>query len=181
MVTDETIAGLVFGDRESWETFVETTGALMTAMAYRTLVRYRGHARTGDVEEVIQNVYLKLLQNDRALLRRYDPGRASLTTWIGLITRSVAIDYLRRQKNTLPLNEETAVDADALEHSPDTATIDLPRGLLSGRQALVLRLLFDREMEPAEVAEFLGVDVQTVRSTKHKAIAKLRRYYKETS
>ena len=152
----------------------------MTAMAYRTLVRYRGHARTGDVEEVIQNVYLKLLKNDRALLRRYDPDRASLTTWIGLITRSVTIDYLRRQKNTLPLNEETVVDTAASEHPLDT-TIDLPRGLLSGRQALVLRLLFDREMEPVEVAEFLGVDVQTVRSTKHKAIAKLRRYYKETS
>jgi len=41
----------------------------------------------------------------------------------------------------------------------------------------VLRLLFDEEMSVSEAAAVLGVDAQTVRSTKHKAIRKLRDFF----
>jgi len=44
---------------------------------------------------------------------------------------------------------------------------------------LVLELLYRRELEVAEAAEMLGVDPQTVRSTHHKAMIKLRAHFKE--
>ena len=55
--------------------------------------------------------------------------------------------------------------------------VKIPPGLLSERQALVLRLLYDRDMDAAEVAAMLGIDSQTVRSTHHKALVKLRKYF----
>jgi RNA polymerase sigma-70 factor (ECF subfamily) len=53
----------------------------------------------------------------------------------------------------------------------------LPDGLLSPRQKLVLNMLYDRDMEVAEIAESLGIDPQTVRSTHHKAMLKLRTHF----
>ena len=38
-------------------------------------------------------------------------------------------------------------------------------------------MLYDREMEVAEIARVLGIDAQTVRSTHHKAMLKLRAYF----
>jgi RNA polymerase sigma-70 factor (ECF subfamily) len=39
-------------------------------------------------------------------------------------------------------------------------------------------MLYDREMDVAEVAAALGIDPQTVRSAHHKAIVKLRTHFK---
>ena len=38
-------------------------------------------------------------------------------------------------------------------------------------------MLYDRDMEVAEIAQALGVDPQTVRSTHHKAMLKLREHF----
>jgi RNA polymerase sigma-70 factor (ECF subfamily) len=38
-------------------------------------------------------------------------------------------------------------------------------------------MLYERDMEVAEIAETLGVDPQTVRSTHHKAMLKLRTHF----
>ena len=55
--------------------------------------------------------------------------------------------------------------------------INIPEGLLSERQALVLELLYQKDMEVAEAAEFMAVDPQTVRSMHHKALTKLRAHF----
>ncbi len=67
----------------------------------------------------------------------------------------------------------------AVDPPKDPVKIDIPPGLLSPRQALVLEMLYPREMEVAEVAETLGIDPQTVRSTHHKALVKLRAHFHE--
>ena len=61
--------------------------------------------------------------------------------------------------------------------TPDPVRI--PKGLLSDRQAMILRMLYDEDMDAAEIAGLLGIDSQTVRSTHHKALVKLRRYFRK--
>ena len=39
-------------------------------------------------------------------------------------------------------------------------------------------MLYDREMDVAEIARALGIDPQTVRSAHHKAMIKLRAHFK---
>jgi RNA polymerase sigma-70 factor (ECF subfamily) len=58
----------------------------------------------------------------------------------------------------------------------EAAPAVVPPGLLSARQEQVLKLLFDEERDVRTAARLLGVDEQTVRSTKHKALAALRRH-----
>ncbi len=55
--------------------------------------------------------------------------------------------------------------------------LKLPKDLLSPRQQLVLTMLYERDMDVAEIAKSLDVDPQTVRSTHHKAMLKLRAHF----
>lgn len=67
-------------------------------------------------------------------------------------------------------------DAIAPPSEPRAETPSIPLHLLSARQRLVLRMLFDEDMSVAEAAQVLGVDHQTIRSTKHKALSRLREH-----
>jgi len=56
--------------------------------------------------------------------------------------------------------------------------LKLPEALLSPRQRQILAMLYDREMDVAEIARALGIDPQTVRSAHHKAMVKLRAHFR---
>ena len=84
-----------------------------------------------------------------ALLRRFDPAKARLTTYLTVIATSTAIDHLRRSKpqaRALDDVPETALAVEAVE----PVRIKIPEGLLSPRQALVMELLHRKDLDPAE-------------------------------
>ena len=56
--------------------------------------------------------------------------------------------------------------------------LKLPEALLSPRQREILAMLYDRDMDVAEIARALGIDPQTVRSGHHKAMVKLRAHFR---
>ena len=59
--------------------------------------------------------------------------------------------------------------------------LKIPPGLLTERQTLILKYLYDEERDVAEIAQLLKIDAQTVRSTHHKALLRLREHFKEES
>jgi len=162
------------GDRRAWEAFVRRFAPVIYAAVQRTL-RARGRAARDEVEDAAQDVFLRLVRDDFRLLRAYDPDRASLPTWLTIVARSAAIDRLRRRRiPAVPLEDHAVPPAPP---APEPAEpLELPPGLLTGRQQLVLTMLFERQMSVEEAAAALGVDTQTIRSTKHKAISRLREH-----
>ena len=170
------VARLVGDEASAWSELVERFGPVVYGAINKTLRRYN---RNGDdAGDIAQDVFLRLCQEGCRLLRQYDPARASLSTWLTVISVSGTIDFLRRQKAPASPIDELPEHVAAVEPKiPDPVRI--PEGLLSARQSLVLRLLYDKEMEVAEIAALLAVDAQTVRSTHHKALVKLRAYFAE--
>jgi RNA polymerase sigma-70 factor (ECF subfamily) len=167
---------LIAGEKAAWDRFVVRFAPVIFAAVRRKLVPA---GRVEDAEDVAQDVFIRLCARDFHVIRRYDPARAKLTTWLTVIAHSAAIDHLRRQKaRAQPL--DTVPEAYlAVDPPKDPVTIDIPPGLLSPRQALVLEMLYQRDMDVAEAAQVLGVAAQTVRSTHHKALIKLRAHFKE--
>src|SRR3546814_12768168 len=97
---------------------------------------------------------------------------ALLTLWATLS----CVDPLRLLRRRTPVIEgrpESILAVDLVVHE----TVKIPDGLLSSRQALVLELLYKRDMTPGEAAEVIGIDPQTVRSMHHKALVKLRAHF----
>jgi RNA polymerase sigma factor (sigma-70 family) len=178
---DEVLFKCLQGDKRAWDAFVDRYAGVIFAAIRRVM---RGRGLVGEeaaAEDMAQEVFLRLVKDDFRLLRTYDAARASLVTWLTIVARSTAIDLLRRKRlPTVSLDEAAPVEAPAPPAGPAEraeVTAELPPGLLTARQKLLLHLLFDREMAPAAVAEQLGVSEQTVRSTKYKAIQKLRKYF----
>ena len=167
---------LIAGDKAAWDRFVTRFAPVIFAAVRRKLVPA---GRGEDAEDVAQDVFIRLCARDYHVVRNYDAGRAKLTTWLTVIAHNVAIDHLRRQKARAQPIESVPERYLAVDPSKDPVKIDIPPGLLSPRQALVLEMLYPREMEVAEAAQVLGVEPQTVRSTHHKALVKLRAHFRE--
>ena len=165
---------LLAGEAAAWRRFVAGFAPIIFAAIHRRLAPA---GRSGEAEDVAQDVFVRLCAKDFRLLRSYDPDRARLTTWLTIIATSTTIDHLRRQKR--PAQPLDQVPESALSVNPkEPARVVIPPGLLSPRQALVLELLYRRDMDVTEVAAILGVVAQTVRSTHHKALIKLRAHFR---
>ena len=172
MAQDGDLDELLRGEKEAWGRFVRRYAGLVVAAV-------RGVAReAGEVEDLTQEVFLRLCKDDFRLLRGYDPARAGLSTWITIVARSTARDAMRRYRPlSVPIEAvpEGRLAIDPIEPVPK---LKLPEALLSPRQRQILTMLYDRDMEVSEVAAALGIDPQTVRSAHHKAMIKLRAHFK---
>jgi len=171
------LKGCVRGDKGAWDAFVREAAPIIFAAVQRTLQQHTPGRVAGEAEDLAQDVFVRLVERGCHLLRTYDPARASLSTWLTLVARSTVLNRLRkREAHVVRLEKAHESRLAAREDAPGDAAegLSVPEGLLSPRQHLVLRLLFEREMTVEEAAATLGVDAQTIRSTKHKAIARLR-------
>jgi RNA polymerase sigma-70 factor (ECF subfamily) len=170
----EDLTRLVAGDQSAWSAFVERYAGLVNS-AVRAVA-----GQAVDIEDIVQDVYVRLCKDDFRLLRLYDPARSRLSTWLTIVARSAAHDALRKRSAITQSIDDTpetslAVDPVIPEH------VKIPDGLLSPRQQLVLTMLYQREMDVSEIALELSVDPQTVRSMHHKALVKLRAHFKDGS
>jgi len=160
------------GEKAAWDAFVRRYGGLVVAAV-------RGVAMAqAEVEDLTQEVFLRLCKDDFRLLRSYDPARASLSTWLTIVGRSTARDGLRRRRaEAVPI--EAVPEAQlAIDPVEPVQRLKLPEALLSPRQREILAMLYDRDMDVAEIARALGIDPQTVRSGHHKAMVKLRAHFR---
>ena len=132
----------------------------------------------GEVEDLAQEVFLRLCKDDFRLLRSYDPSRAGLSTWITIVARSTARDAMRRVRPVSVPIEAVPEARFAIDPVEPVRKLKLPEALLSPRQREILTMLYDREMDVSEIAAALGIDPQTVRSAHHKAMLKLRAHFK---
>ena len=172
MARDSLPDTLLRGEKAAWDAFVRRYGGLVVAAV-------RGVAMAqAEVEDLTQEVFVRLCKDDFRLLRNYDPERASLSTWLTIVARSTARDGLRRRRaETVPLDSVPEAQL-AIDPVMPVEKLKLPEALLSPRQRQILAMLYDREMDVAEIARALGIDPQTVRSAHHKAMVKLRAHFR---
>jgi RNA polymerase sigma-70 factor (ECF subfamily) len=170
---DPEMKTLLRGDPVSWRVFVKRHTPVIFAAVRRRLLLAN---REGDCDDVVQSVFMRLCERDYRLLRRFDPAKARLTTYLTVIATSTTLDHLRRQKPAQGSIDDAPESALAVE-AKEPARVRIPDGLLSPRQALVLQLLYNQDLTPAEAAETMGVAVQTVRSMHHKALTSLRAHF----
>ena len=167
---------LLRGERRAWNDFVRHYGPPVYQTVARVWRTYTGRVPEDEIEDVVQKIFTRLIDRDFKLLQGYDQNRASVSTWLNVIARSTTIDNLRRRRE-LPAPPTPETEAGIVEAPYENAGPEIPERLLSGRQKLVLTLLFDKEMAVDQAAALLQVTPQTIRSTKHKALTRLRHHF----
>src|ERR671928_1484980 len=143
------LSALTRGDPAAWAGFVRRYSALVAA-AVRSFANEQG-----EVEDLAQEVFVRLCKDDFRLMKSYDPARAGLSTWLTIVARSTARDALRRRRaESVPIDAvpEKQLAVDPVE---PVRKLKLPEALLSPRQREILGMLYDREMDVVEVAQAL--------------------------
>lgn len=170
------LRALARGDKRTWDAFVIAAAPLINAVVRRTLGPYR--LGEDDVMDAAQDVFVRLCAQEFRLLKTYDPDRAGLSTWLSVVSRSCAIDHLRRRRQvTEPIDD--VPEAVLGVEDRHVEKLKVPDGLLTARQVLILKYLYDEERDVTEIAKLLSVDAQTIRSTHHKALQRLRAHFRE--
>jgi RNA polymerase sigma factor (sigma-70 family) len=171
------IPALCSGHRRTWAAFAAAAIPLIRAVAGRVLaIRGQGDEALPDA---VQNVFVRLCADDFRLLRSYDATRASLSTWLAMVSWSCAIDLVRRRRIALVVLDTVPEAALAIEDR-HFERLRIPATLLTDRQAKVVQLLYGEDREVAEVATSLHVDRKVIYKIHDKALQRLRTHFKAT-
>lgn len=123
-------------------------------------------------EELAQDVFLQLHRN---LDQIQTP--AHLTNWLRRVMTQRCIDHSRRARVRPQVALDSAPEPQAVQRERDpwlTSQLDRQIARLPDRFRMMVVLRFQEELEPAEIAETLGIPVGTVKSSLHRALALLR-------
>lgn len=145
---------------------------------YRPLCLYAAHYLNGDIaasEDIVQDCFVKLWQQDHADKRSITDKRAFLYT----LVRNACIDTLRRQHpemtNIDPSDlEEVISDEEAVDRSEQEAKVWEIIDALPDRCREVFLMAKRDGMTYNEIAEALNISVKTVEHQISKALKKLR-------
>lgn len=132
----------------------------------------------GEAEDLTQEVFVSLYDHDA-----YDPARGPFAAYLISMTRSRAIDRLRRGGRHLRLlrqwHESGVVHADTATPHQTTSARQLAERVrhalreLSDREREVLELSYYRDMTQVEIAEHLGAPLGSVKSWARRALLRL--------
>ena len=173
---DLRLSALLDGDKSAWDAFVARHANLIYA-AIRRAFAAAGRP-LDDADDIFQDVFVRLAANEYRLLRQYDPARAALSTWLTIVARSTALNVLRRRWVPTETKEAAAEIPDESAGPPSDPLL-IPDDLLTPRQRLIMALTYEDDLDAPEIGVRLGIDPQTVRSTRHKALTRLRDYFAE--
>src|SRR5262245_56699581 len=159
------------GDQRAWRDLVVRFQQPVHALIWRLLA---GRARHR-VEDLTQETFVRVLR----ALPKFDPaGPASLSTWILTIATRLALNELRRPEAAGLEHEPVGMertDADA-ERKRLGAAIAAGVATLPDAQRAVLVLREYHDLDYAEIADVLELDVGTVKSRLSRARASLREH-----
>jgi RNA polymerase sigma factor (sigma-70 family) len=145
----------------------------LAAIAYRVAFRMLGDR--GDAEEVAQEALARAYARWRSVQGHAEP-------WVARVASNLAIGRWRKRRPTIPLDASgsgagvgrrlAAADATTAVVERDELVESLRRLPRRQREVVVLRYLAD--LPERDVAAALRTSVGTVKSTNHRALARLR-------
>lgn len=130
-------------------------------------------ATAAAAEELAQDTLLAVWRK----AARFDPARASASTWIFTIARNLRIDAVRRERPAPPPDDDADPSplADTLlSGAEQDGRVRRALDSLPPEQLEVIRLSFFSEAPHAAIAETLGLPLGTVKSRLRLAMTRLR-------
>lgn len=160
------------GDKSAVEDCLEQFGGLVWTLASRWL------KNSADAEDATQEIFIELWKS----AERFDPSRASETTFITMIARRKLIDRTRRSSVTaeaMSLSVETIEIPDALATSNHEIADEASKAIrcmkkLSQEQQKVMRLSVQEGASQSQIAKMLSMPLGTVKSFARRALIQLR-------
>ena len=128
-------------------------------------------------QDVMATVWAKAAQ--------FDPGRASVATWIFTIARNRRIDVARRDRRPEPeeldwMGEDEPDQADVYATAEETRTLSAALAELPEKQRALIQRAYYGDLSHSEIAAETGLPLGTIKSRIRLALDKLRARMSET-
>ncbi|WP_067665079.1 ECF RNA polymerase sigma factor SigK [Nocardia miyunensis] len=169
----ELLRGIAGGDRESFTQFYRSTHDRVFGLALRVL------RRPTVAEEITQEIYL-YVWNEAA---RYDPGLSSPIGWLMMLTHRRAVDRVRIESSTTTrdlayghrqLGRDHDVVAETVGQRSDERAVVQCLGTLTDTQRETVALAYYGGRTYTEVADYLGIPLNTVKTRIRDGLKRLR-------
>jgi RNA polymerase sigma factor (sigma-70 family) len=144
-------------------------------------LRYQGGVHDDEVDDLSQQVILKLIEDGCRRLHSFE-HHSSFKTWLQRVVNHHVCKYLYRRKRAERLGE---VDQGALIYLPsqdrDIFAAEKRKllfralGMLSEQEQLLYHLWFVYELDPIKIAAVLGTEVKVIYKRKQTLVLKLKR------
>jgi len=162
------LEGVVAGDETAFATLVDRHYSLVFRLSARVL----GNA--ADAEDVTQEAFVKLWRNPPVLR-----NQAALKGWLVRVGRNLAIDRLRRARNTSDSDLELLVDTSTapdghLRHGQAADEVTAALAQLPERQRTAMQLTYFEALGNQETASIMEISVEAVESLLSRARRSLR-------
>jgi RNA polymerase sigma-70 factor (ECF subfamily) len=153
------------GDQQAFARFFDLHSAAVLGLALRIM------GARGEAEEVVQEVFLQAWRQ----AGRYDPGRSTPRGWLLLLTRSRALDRLRRREARGRHEQDAGADVSFTRLAAPVGTQRLEAAerrdrvrsalhLLSPEQRRCIELAFFEGLTHMQIAERLATPLGTIKS-----------------
>jgi RNA polymerase sigma-70 factor (ECF subfamily) len=154
------------GDQEAFGMLIRRHQQMVFSIALHML-RHRSTA-----EDLAQEVFLDLYRS----LGRLE-SEAHVVSWLRRVTGHRCIDEIRRRRHRPETVTDALPDAGSSPQPEDVFVVRRMQTLvadLPARARAVVILRYQEEMDPADIAETLGMPVNTVKSHLRRSLAVLR-------
>ena len=167
------LPGIASGLERAMESCITKYGGLVWSIAQR-YVKDRGAA-----EDVVQDTFTDVWKS----AKRYDPAIATECTFIGMLARRRAIDYVRKQSRQPEL--EPLPEAESLPHASDAPSPALSCETEDVRKALdrlpddtreLFALHFDQGLTHPEISDKTGMPLGTVKTRLRRGLIEVRNH-----
>jgi RNA polymerase sigma-70 factor (ECF subfamily) len=166
------------GDDAAWDEFVRRTKPAIQRGATVGLRKFRA-VDAEMLENVLQQVYVELLKDGRRVLRTFR-GTSDLEGWVAIISMRTAIHLARRRGPESALPEllppaATPAPGERADRTEFLDKLDAAFRKLSEEERRLLRLAFFEEKSYKEIADSLGMPLNSVSPTLIRAKEKLKK------
>jgi RNA polymerase sigma-70 factor, ECF subfamily len=166
----------------AWDAFVRRSGPAIRRGAALALRKFRS-ADPGAIENVHQQVYVELLRDGKKTLRSYQ-GKSDLEGWLAVVALRTAYHLLRKERPEASLQDFLPASpgpapGERAERTEFLDRLDAAFRKLEPRELRILRLAFFEKKSYKEIAEALGLPLNSVSPTLIRAKERLKKLLEE--
>jgi RNA polymerase sigma-70 factor, ECF subfamily len=168
------VRSLRAGQRKALEVLYDRYVGLVYSIAYKIL------GNSQEAEDLTQDIFVTFWQQES-----FDPSRGSLKSFLGLLTRSRAVDKIRRRNTTNGFLErwqkivtEESSDPMPLEKASMEEcqeAVQLAMQQISDEQRLVLEMNYYEGLSQAKISQELNLSLGVVKHRSRQGMIELRK------
>ena len=174
----ELLKKCIKGDPDAGDFFVEKYTKLIYNSIHKTLKRYSADRSKEDIEDLHNNIFVSLFNDDRIKLKQFRGDNCTLATWLTVIATNNTLNFIERNKVHDSLDGDPKQDTfniytvrgteprveDQLDDAKRRTLLETAISELKAEDQRLLDHYYRDERKPKEIAELMNITTSTVYS-----------------